>query len=47
MPSPWLIGNPKILVENFPALTSDSKLMCAWGGIIQIISPGQFKIQAS
>jgi len=47
IPSPWLIGNPKILVENLPALTSESKLMCAWGGIIQIINPGQFKIQAS
>ncbi len=47
IPSPWLIGSPKMLVENFPALTSESKLMCAWGGIIQIINPGQFKIQVT
>ncbi len=45
--SPWIPGSPKILIQNFPALTSESKLMCMWGGVIQILSPGQMKIQAS
>lgn len=41
--APWVPGKPKILVGGAPALSSDSKLMCAWGGIIQITVPGQFK----
>jgi len=44
--APWILGNPKILIKNFPILTMDSKLMCMWGGIIQPISPGQFQIFA-
>lgn len=38
----WTPGNPKVLVGGLPALTSDSKLMCAWGGMISVTLPGQF-----
>ena len=38
----WIPGNPKVLVGGLPALTSDGKLMCAWGGLISITMPGQF-----
>lgn len=42
-PAPWMPGKPKVLVAGMPALTSNSKLMCVWGGVISIASPGQFK----
>lgn len=41
---PWLPGVPKTLLKGAPALDMNSKLMCAWGGVIQIINPGQFKV---
>lgn len=43
--SPWVPGNPKLLIGGKPALTSDSKLMCNWGGVIQITFPGTVNIQ--
>ncbi len=44
-PGPWIAGQPTVLVDNMPALTDTSKLMCAYGGVIQIIVPGQFTVQ--
>jgi hypothetical protein len=40
--APWFPGSPKVLVGNTPALNNKSKLMCNWGGIIQVLMPGQF-----
>lgn len=45
--SPWAPGNPTVLIGNYPALSNTSKLMCSWGGIIQISNPGQMSIQIS
>ena len=42
--SPWMPGAPSVLIANFPALNDSSTLMCAWGGVIQIIYPGQTTI---
>lgn len=42
--SPWVPGSPTVLIANQPALNNTSKLMCNFGGIIQIINPGQQKI---
>lgn len=39
--SPWTPGSPTVLVGNQPALNNTSTLMCAWGGVISITSPGQ------
>ncbi|STB68039.1 Uncharacterised protein [Citrobacter freundii] len=39
--APWMPGSPTIIVGNAPALTAQSQLMCAWGGLIQINFPGQ------
>lgn len=39
--APWMPGSPTILVGGMPALTAQSKLMCNWGGVIQIVFPGQ------
>lgn len=43
--APWAPGSPKVLVGNIPALNNSSKLMCMWGGVIQIIAPGQMNVQ--
>lgn len=42
--SPWIVGSPTILIGNMPTLDSNSKLMCSWGGMIQFVTPGQFKV---
>jgi hypothetical protein len=34
-----------VLIGGMPALDSTSKLMCAWGGVIQIVSPGQGTVE--
>ncbi len=39
--TPWVPGSPTVLVGNMPALNNSSKCMCAWGGVIEIVSPGQ------
>lgn len=43
----WLPGAAKVMVANKPALTSNCKLMCAYGGVIQINSPGAFTVSTS
>lgn len=40
---PWFPGAPTVLLGNMPALDSNCKLMCAFGGLIQIIVPGEFQ----
>ncbi len=42
--APWIVGSPTILLGNMPTLDNNSKLMCNWGGVIQIVAPGQFKV---
>jgi len=32
------------LIANMPGLDNQSKLMCAWGGVIQITAPGEFTV---
>lgn len=44
-PAPWLPGSPTVLVGGLPALQNDSKLICAWGGVIQVAAPVQFSTQ--
>jgi Domain of unknown function (DUF4280) len=44
-PGPWMPGAPTVLVANMPALNNSSKLMCAYGGVIEIAMAGQFKEQ--
>ena len=40
-PAPWAPGSPAVLIGGMPALNNASKLMCAFGGVIQITMPGQ------
>lgn len=43
--APWAPGSPTLLIGGKPALTSDSKLMCSYGGVIQITFPGTVNVQ--
>jgi Domain of unknown function (DUF4280) len=43
-PAPWVAGSPTVLIANMPALNNSSKLMCAWGGVIQIVYPGEVTV---
>lgn len=45
IPAPWVPGSPTVLIGNKPALNNTSKLMCAYGGVIQITNPGVMTIQ--
>ena len=45
LPAPWVPGSPTVLIGNMPALNNQSKLMCAYGGMISINSPGQFTVE--
>jgi hypothetical protein len=39
--APWAPGSPTVLIANMPALNNSSKLMCAFGGVIEITFAGQ------
>ena len=41
--APWTRGSPTVLPGGSPALNNSSKLMCAWGGVISVLNPGQFQ----
>jgi Domain of unknown function (DUF4280) len=40
-PAPWTPVAPTVLIAGSPALDDTSQLMCAWGGMIGIVSPGE------
>lgn len=42
--APWAPGSAKVTIGKMPALDSTCKLMCSWGGVIQIVSPAQTKV---
>jgi hypothetical protein len=41
--APWVPGSLSCMMGGVPALESNSKLMCNWGGVIQVVNPGQTK----
>lgn len=41
--APWVVGAPTVLIGNMPALNNSSKLICTWGGIIEISMAGQMQ----
>jgi hypothetical protein len=43
--APWAPGCPTVLVANKPALNNSSKLICSFGGVIQILFGGQVQTQ--
>jgi hypothetical protein len=42
--APWIPGSPTQLLGKMPTLNNSSKLMCMWGGVIEINMPGQFTV---
>ena len=42
--APWVPGAPTVLIGNMPTLDNNAKCMCNWGGVIQVVAPGQFKV---
>lgn len=42
--APWAPGAPTVMVGKVPALDTKSKCMCSWGGVIQVVSPGQVTV---
>ena len=47
IPGPWIPGAPTTMIANMPTPTEASKLMCAYGGVIQVIMAGQFTTMAN
>lgn len=45
--SPWVKGERKLLLKDFPALCQDDTLSCTWAGTISIIDHGQGKGQGA
>ncbi len=41
---PWAPGSPNTLIGGKPALNNTCKLMCAYGGVIQVVNPGTTNI---
>ena len=42
--APWMPGSPTVLIGGKPALNNTSKLMCSYGGVIQITNPATTNI---
>ena len=40
-PFPWIVGAPTALCQGKPLLDNTGTLMCAFGGVIKIVFPGQ------
>ncbi|MCI8509119.1 MAG: DUF4280 domain-containing protein [Lachnospiraceae bacterium] len=47
IPAPWTPGTVKVLIAGKPALTSVSKVMCVYAGVIQISNPGTMTISTT
>ncbi|WGX98468.1 DUF4280 domain-containing protein [Nocardioides sp. L-11A] len=41
----WVGAAPSPVVGSLPIVQNNCSLNCAWGGVIQVISPGQFTTQ--
>ncbi|HYQ18312.1 MAG TPA: DUF4280 domain-containing protein [Polyangiaceae bacterium] len=43
--APWIpTSPPKVMVVKLPVLQNVDKLMCTWGGVIQVVAPAQTKV---
>ncbi len=43
--APWVPGGPpKVTARQLPVVSDADRLLCLWGGVIQVVSPGQMKV---
>jgi Domain of unknown function (DUF4280) len=43
--TPWVPGSPTVTVGGKPGLSNTSQCLCAYGGVITVMLPGQFTTQ--
>jgi hypothetical protein len=43
--APWAPGVPTTLIGGMPAVDTTCKLMCNWGGVIQVTAPAQVTVE--
>jgi hypothetical protein len=43
--APWAPGVPNTLIGGMPAVDTTCKLMCNWGGVIQVTAPAQVTVE--
>jgi hypothetical protein len=43
-PAPWVPGAPTVLLADNPTLDNTCTLMCTWGGVIEVVVPGEFTV---
>ncbi len=43
-PAPWAPGAPTVILAGTPTLDNQCTLACIWGGVIQIVSPGEVTV---
>ncbi|QIW09689.1 DUF4280 domain-containing protein [Francisella sp. LA112445] len=46
-PAPWTPGSSKVKIRKTPALTNQCKLNCIYGGVIEVVEPGQFTVNTA
>lgn len=39
--APWTPGVATVMIGNMPAVNNSCKLMCNWGGVIEVVNAGQ------
>jgi hypothetical protein len=44
-PAPWAPGTPTVTLAHTPSLDTNCKLSCVFGGVIDVVVPGQFTHQ--
>jgi hypothetical protein len=45
--APWAPGVPQVLIAAMPAVDDASTCMCAYGGEISVVDPGQVQVENS
>src|SRR5438552_18383899 len=41
--APWVPGSPTVLIGGQPGLSNASQCLCAYGGVVTVMLPGQFQ----
>lgn len=45
VPGPWTLGDPTVLIGNFPIINNTSKCFCAYAGVISFTNAGQQTVE--